>query len=116
LNAPPKSIDQSIELPKGVSYILPPETAGDGSIVHMITVFLRPSGDQARDVLRVRRIHGLATSYPGKDRFALKIYERNRGYLVEFPNLTTSYCPELMSTLHLLVGQDNVRVEPITFQ
>jgi hypothetical protein len=82
----------------------------------MITVFLRPSGDQARDVLRVRRIHGLATSYPGKDRFALKIYERNRGYLVEFPNLTTHYCPELMSTLQLLVGQDNVRVEPITFQ
>jgi DNA polymerase III subunit alpha len=116
LNAPPRSIDQSIELPKGVSYILPPEPAGDGSTVHMITVFLRPSGDQARDVLRVRRIHGLATSYPGQDRFALKIYERNRGYLVEFPNLTTRYCPELMATLHLLVGQDNVRVEPITFQ
>jgi hypothetical protein len=116
LKAPPKSIDQSIELPKGVSYILPPEPAEDGSAIHMITVFLRPSGDQARDVLRVRRIHGLATSYPGQDRFALKIYERNRGYLVEFPNLTTRYCPELMATLHLLVGQDNVRVEPITFQ
>ena len=107
---------KSTERPPGVSYILPPETTTDGSTVHMITVILRSTGDKTRDVLRVRRIHGLATSFPGSDRFALKVYERNRGYLVEFPNLTTKYCPDLISTLHLLVGQENVYVEPITFQ
>jgi DNA polymerase III subunit alpha len=112
LESPAKSIDR----PPAVPYILPPEPASDGSTVHMITVILRSTGDKTRDVLRVRRIHGLATSYPGKDRFALKVYERNRGYLVEFPNLTTLYCPDLISTLQLLVGQENVHVEPITFQ
>jgi DNA polymerase-3 subunit alpha len=82
----------------------------------MITVILRSTGDKTRDALKVRRIHGLASSFPGNDRFALKAYERERGYLVEFPNFTTQYCPELVSTLCLLVGQENVRVEPITFQ
>jgi DNA polymerase III subunit alpha len=111
-DSPVKSIDS----PQGISYILPPEPVTDGSTVHMITVVLRSTGDKTRDVLRVRRIHGLALSYPGNDRFALKVYERNRGYLVEFPNLTTRFCPELVSTLQLLVGQENVQIEPITFQ
>jgi DNA polymerase III subunit alpha len=119
--APPilPELDQpsrSVEKPQGVSYILPPEPTSDGSTVYMITVVFRSTGDKTRDVLRVRRIHGLAESYPGADRFALKVYERNRSYLVEFPNLTTRYCPDLISTLHLLVGQENVLVEPITFQ
>jgi DNA polymerase III subunit alpha len=112
LEAPSRGIDR----PQGVSYILPPEPVPDGSTVHMITVVLRSTGDKTRDVLRVRRIHGLAESYPGNDRFALKVYERNRGYLVEFPNLTTRYCPDLISTLQLLVGQENVNIESITFQ
>jgi hypothetical protein len=112
----PDPISKSTDSPPGISYILPPEPTSDGSTIHMITVILRSTGDKTRDVLRVRRIHGLAESYPGRDRFALKVYERNRGYLVEFPNLTTQYCQGLMSTLQLLVGQENVHVEPITFQ
>jgi hypothetical protein len=55
-------------------------------------------------------------SYPGNDRFAFQVFERGRGYLVEFPNFTTGYHPELISKLNLLVGADNVRVDPITFQ
>jgi DNA polymerase-3 subunit alpha len=104
------------DLPAGLSYILPPAAPEDAETVYMITVILRSSGDKTRDSLKVRRIHGLASSFPGNDRFALKVYERNRGYLVEFPNFTTQYCPELVSMLNLLVGQENVHVEPITFQ
>ena len=82
----------------------------------MITVVLRTTGDKTRDVLRMRRIHGTVMSYPGNDRFAFHVYERTRGYLVEFPNFTTGLNPELISKLNLLVGPENVRVEPITFQ
>jgi DNA polymerase-3 subunit alpha len=55
-------------------------------------------------------------SHPGDDRFAFHIFERGRGHLLEFPNLTTGLSPALMAQLHELVGPDNVRVEPITFQ
>jgi hypothetical protein len=67
-------------------------------------------------VLRIRRIHGTLMSYPGNDRFAFQVFERSRGYLVEFPNFTTGLCPELVTRLNLLVGSENVRIEKITFQ
>jgi hypothetical protein len=50
------------------------------------------------------------------DRFAFQVFERGRGYLVEFPNFTTGMCGELVAKLNQLVGVENVRVEPITFQ
>jgi len=93
-----------------------PDPAPTTDQVHMITVVLRTTGDKTRDVLRMRRIHGTVMSHPGKDRFAFHVYERKRGYLVEFPNFTTGFSPDLISELKTLVGSDNVRVEPITFQ
>jgi DNA polymerase-3 subunit alpha len=96
-------------------YIVSPTPAVSGENVYMITVMVRSSGDKTRDVLRLRRIHGTIMSFPGNDRFALHVFERGRGYLLEFPNFTTGWCPELVSRLNFLVGGDNVRVEPITF-
>ncbi len=97
-------------------YLVAPDPAPTTDQVHMITVVLRTTGDKTRDVLRMRRIHGTVMSHPGNDRFAFHVYERKRGYLVEFPNFTTGFSPALISELKTLVGPDNVRVEPITFQ
>ncbi len=99
-------------------YLVSPATKTedyDGT-VYMLTVVLRSTGDKTRDVLRLRRMHGIITSYPGNDRFAFHLFERGRGYLLEFPNFTAGVCPELMSRLTALIGLENVRVEPITFQ
>ena len=120
LQAEPTQIRDSLiadsqSIPPGMTYILPPAGPPDGEPVHMITVVLRSTGDKTRDVLRMRRIYGLLSTFPGDDRFALHMFERGRGYLVEFPNFTTGYCPELISRLSFLVGADNIRVEPITF-
>ncbi len=82
----------------------------------MITVLLRATGDKTRDVLRMRRIYGIASAYPGDDRLAFQVFERGRGYLVEFPNFTTGICSDLIAKLQFLVGSENVRVEAITFQ
>jgi DNA polymerase-3 subunit alpha len=82
----------------------------------MLTVILRSSNDKARDVLRLRRIHGIILSYPGNDRFALQVYERGRFFLLEFPNLACGVCQELLDRLAKLVGAENIRLEKITFQ
>jgi hypothetical protein len=82
----------------------------------MLTVVLRATGDKTRDVLRIRRIHGIITSYPGNDRFAIHVYERGRGYLLEFPNFTVGVTTELADRLTALLGVENIRVETITFQ
>jgi DNA polymerase III subunit alpha len=82
----------------------------------MITIQLRPSEDKVRDNIRIRQIYGTLITYPGKDRFAFHVFERGRGYLVEFPNFTTGLCPELISRLKAFLPADQVRIEPITFQ
>jgi DNA polymerase-3 subunit alpha len=97
-------------------FLVSPLSTPSGETIQMVTVVLRSTGDKTRDVLRLRRIHGTIMSYPGRDRFAFRVYERNRFYLLEFPNFTTGVCPELISRLGLLVGHENLTVEPITFQ
>jgi DNA polymerase-3 subunit alpha len=98
------------------SYLVPPVVNREEGAVRMLTIVLRSTGDKTRDVLRLRRIHGIVTSYPGGDRFAFHVFEFGRGYLIEFPNNTVGVCPELLNRLAALIGGDNVRLEPITFQ
>ena len=79
----------------------------------MITVVLRPGGDKVRDNLRLRQCYGILISYSGHDRFAVQIFERARGYRIEFPNYTTTFCQELVARLASIVGADNIIVEPL---
>jgi DNA polymerase-3 subunit alpha len=89
---------------------------GDDHPPQMISVILRPSGDATRDQRRIRRLHGTFISYPGKDHFTLHIFENGRGHLIEFPNDTTRLCSELLDKLKSMVGEENIRIEPITYQ
>ena len=82
----------------------------------LITITLRNRGDKARDVLHMRRIHGTLISYPGEDHFAFYVIEGRSGFLMEFPNDTTAYSEELRQRLNDLVGENNIRVETITYQ
>jgi hypothetical protein len=101
----------------GLSYLVSPHQPGDADgEVRMLTVVLRSSGDTTRDVLRLRRIHGIILSYPGSDRFALQAYERGRFFLLEFPNSGCGICQDLLDRLRPLVGEENMRIEKITFQ
>jgi hypothetical protein len=97
----------------GLPYILPPAEAYAGQDLHMITVILRCGPDKVRDNLRLRQCYGIMISYSGHDRFALQIFERNRGYRIEFPNYTTLFSSELVGRLASIVGADNVIVEAL---
>jgi DNA polymerase-3 subunit alpha len=107
---------KSTELEKTDFPLVPPLAPDTNENIRMITVILRPRRDKVRDKLLLRRIFGLMISQPGHDRFALHIFESGRGHLLEFPNLTTCITPELIERITILVGADNIRVEPITFQ
>ena len=98
--------------------VSPPEIqkSGDDQEIRMLTVVFRSTGDKTRDVLRLRRIHGIITSYPGSDRFGFHVFERGRGYLLEFPNFTAGICNEMLARIRPLVGVENIRIEVITFQ
>jgi DNA polymerase-3 subunit alpha len=101
-----------------MGYLVPPPTSGipattKGEPLRMIKVVLRANGDKDREVRRLRRVVGMLRSSPGKDRFALMVYEKGHFFQVEFPNDTTGITADLIARLHELVGVENVTVEPI---
>lgn len=87
-----------------------------GGDARMITVLIRSTGDKDRDARRLRRAHGLLTSYPGRDRFVFHIYEASRRYHLEFPNNTTGFCNDLQRELVVLLGEGSVQVELLRLQ
>ncbi|NPV56020.1 MAG: DNA polymerase III subunit alpha [Anaerolineae bacterium] len=100
------------------SYLLPPqpfdmkgEIAGES--LQMVSVTLRACGDKQRDVLRMQRVIRLMRSSPGHDRFAVRVFEGERGFMIEFPNDTTGATPDLIHRLVQQVGHENVQVEPL---
>ena len=104
---------------KPVSYLVPPAAApapaGDER-PRMIKVILRANGDKDREVRRLKRVLGVLRSCPGRDRFALLVFEKGSYFLVEFPNDTTGYSPDLQRRLLELVGEENLQVEFLTIQ
>ena len=91
----------------------PAEAAGDP---RMITVRMHSTGDRERDARRMRRVHGLLTSYPGRDHFVFHVYEASRRYHLEFPNSTTGFCTDLRRDLLMLLGEGSVHVERLRIQ
>ena len=99
------------------NFLVPPrQNIEDTGEVRMLTVILRTSGDKTRDVLRLRRIHGIMMTYPGIDRFSIQVFERGRSFLLEFPNSSTQICSELIERLNGMLGPENIQIELITFQ
>jgi len=82
----------------------------------MVTILLHPSDDKLHDLRRIQRLYGTFISYPGSDHFTFHIFEDGKGHLIEFPNDTTRVCAELLNKLTGMVGEVNIRLEPITYQ
>jgi hypothetical protein len=75
----------------------------------LVVVTIHTTGDKERDKRRLRRLHGLLTSYPGDDRFEFAVHDYDqRNYQLRFPNDTTGYCPALEQLLNELLGAESV--------
>ncbi len=104
---------------KPLSYLIAPpgvQTVILDDHPRMVKVILRANGNKAREVLRLKRVLGVLRSCPGRDRFALMVFEMGSYFLVEFPNDTTGYSPDLHRRLADLVGEENLQVENLTIQ
>jgi len=75
-------------------------------------VTLIRSGEQTRDVQKLRQVHGLLSENQGQDRFIIRLVGGENGSVeLEFPNETTRYCPELARELTAIVGTEAVWLE-----
>lgn len=75
-----------------------------------IMVYFERSSDPDKDRRRLRKLHGIMVSYPGRDRFSIVIETPNKPIQMDFPNHTTGYCPALVNDLSTVVGIRNVEV------
>ncbi len=117
--APP--VRRLAEIHNSTNYILPPFSLSDNKdagndTMRMVTVVVRETGNGSQDGRKAKRILRTLRAYPGKDHFALMIFEAGRSYRIEFPNDTTGVCQPLLDELKQTAGETNVLVEVIRLQ
>jgi len=78
-----------------------------------IYITLDPCGDKNQDIRRMRRIHDILISRPGKDRFAFRVCENGRMFEITFPNMTTGLTEILISKLKGLLGTHNIDISQL---
>ena len=76
-----------------------------------VIVHVEPNAQPGSSGRRIRRLHGLVSSYPGRDQVAFMIFEAGQVYLVDFPNVHTNICNDLLVKLRELVGEENIQIE-----
>jgi DNA polymerase III subunit alpha len=77
---------------------------------YWLMVYLQRSENAERDRRRLRRLHHILNSYPGKDRYTIVIEEETGPLKIEFPNHATDCCDSLINDLLAIVGEGNIDV------
>ncbi len=86
------------------------QTRGEAKGPRKVWVTFARSGDEKRDIRRMRQIHNVLISYPGEDRFAMVIVDQEKQVVIDFPNATTGYCPALHAQLVEKLGEEGIQV------
>ena len=88
--------------------------AAAGQPPRLVVISIEGTHDKERDKRRMKRLHGLLTSYPGDDQFEFSVHDYDeRSYQLRFPNDTTGFCPDLERLLYELLGPEAVAVHTL---
>jgi DNA polymerase III subunit alpha len=88
-----------------------PDVGREAAPPRWVVVYLARSGDDGKDRRRLKRLHGLLTSYPGQDRFIIVIDGDDRTEKLDFPNHTTGFCQDLFyDLLSVVEAEQNIEV------
>jgi len=79
---------------------------------HLYITFRRTT-DQEKDKKRLAELYALLVGYQGEDRFSFVVAGSNGKVQLDFPNVSTHYCPDLAHNLDRLVGSHAIRITPI---
>lgn len=79
----------------------------------LIIISVYPIGSFERDKRRLKNIHGVLISYLGQDKFSLRIFDKDIGHVIDFPNYNTRICDEMLNRLKKVLGNDDWQIEEI---
>lgn len=75
-----------------------------------ITITIESCGNKDQDIRRIKRLHDILISRPGRDKFAFQVRENGWLYQIDFPNFTTGLTDPLVSKLTSLMGSQNIQI------
>jgi DNA polymerase-3 subunit alpha len=75
-----------------------------------ITLSLTSTGNKNQDVLRLKRLHDILISRPGRDKFAFRVCENGFLFEINFPNSTTGLTEPLINQLENMMGSTNIEI------
>ncbi|MCB2214158.1 DNA polymerase III subunit alpha [bacterium] len=75
-----------------------------------ITITLTSTGNKNQDVLRLKRLHDILVSRPGRDKFAFRVRENGFLFEINFPNFTTGLTEPLINKLENILGSSNIEI------
>jgi hypothetical protein len=75
-----------------------------------ITITIKSCGNKDQDIRRIKRLHDILISRPGRDRFVFHVCENGWQYQIDFPNVTTGLTDPLVSQLMSLMGSQNINI------
>lgn len=78
----------------------------------LIYITLEPCGNKNQDVRKMRRIHDILISRPGRDKFAFRVRENGYWYEIDFPNVSTGLTETLIHKLRGMMGTNNIDITP----
>jgi DNA polymerase-3 subunit alpha len=72
------------------------------------------SGDSNRDRMKLRRLHGILTQYPGNDRFCFLVPGTNQKYTrMDFPKYPIAINDDVLNLMRQMIGEENVAIEAL---
>ncbi len=75
-----------------------------------IYITLDTCGDKHKDVRRLRLLHDILISRPGRDQFAFRVNENGWWYEIDFPNVSTGLTEPLIQKLEGMMGANNIQI------
>ena len=81
-----------------------------------VTILLHSTSDRERDKRRIKLIYGTLISFYGRDKFTFQLFHDGKRHLIDFPNDTTRVCPELLTKLKKILGEESWLIEEIKFR
>jgi DNA polymerase-3 subunit alpha len=89
----------------------PADTAPGKS--HRLVISVTQTSDEDSDIVRLNEVNDILKDFPGQDEVSLCVTIEGSVTNLKLPS-TTNYCPELHQRLVELVGEDGLRLEPLT--
>ncbi len=79
----------------------------------MLTLTIARTGDSEQDRRRIKRLHGVLTQYPGRDRFCFILVNEEKSARLDFPNHLIEINDEALAWVAKFIGADNIQVEEL---